>query len=74
MRIDKLANVSLSRTPVKPIEMDDDGQEDGKKNITRTLYGPKEKCFVIDARNIGNIGRYFNVRRLKRWNNNFDFI
>ncbi|KAI9552321.1 hypothetical protein GHT06_022686 [Daphnia sinensis] len=50
----------LSCTPVKPIDVDDDGQEDGQKNFTRTLYGPMEKCFVIDARNIGNIGRYFN--------------
>ncbi|XP_057377390.1 histone-lysine N-methyltransferase SETDB1-like isoform X2 [Daphnia carinata] len=50
----------LSRTPVKPIDVADDGQEDGQKNFTRTLYGPMEKCFVIDARNIGNIGRYFN--------------
>lgn len=58
-RLSKMSKL-LSRTPVKPIDVDDDGQEDGQKNFTRTLYGPMEKCFVIDARNIGNIGRYFN--------------
>lgn len=63
-RLSKMSKL-LSRTPVKPIDVDDDGQEDGQKNFTRTLYGPMEKCFVIDARNIGNIGRYFNVRSKK---------
>jgi histone-lysine N-methyltransferase SETDB1 len=37
--------------------------DDDKMNGRRDLYGPNENCFVIDARNIGNIGRYFNVRK-----------
>jgi len=58
LRTEKTANTSLPHKAVKPIEIDDD-----QKKGTRDLYGPNENCFVIDARNIGNIGRYFNVRR-----------
>ena len=31
-------------------------------NKTRELYGENELCFVMDAKSIGNIGRYLNVR------------
>ncbi len=27
----------------------------------RELFGLDDNCFVMDAKNIGNIGRYFNV-------------
>ena len=61
VRVDKTSKSLLSRKAVKPIEMDDD-----RKNGTRQFYGPNEFCFVIDARNIGNLGRYFNVRNRKK--------
>lgn len=28
---------------------------------TRELYGSEEHCYVMDAKTIGNIGRYLNV-------------
>lgn len=28
---------------------------------TRELYGPNERCYVMDAKGTGNIGRYLNV-------------
>ena len=30
-------------------------------NKTRELYGANEHCYVMDAKTIGNIGRYLNV-------------
>jgi len=30
-------------------------------NKTRKLYGANEHCYVMDAKTIGNIGRYLNV-------------
>ena len=29
---------------------------------TRALFGPDETCYIIDAKFVGNTGRYFNVR------------
>lgn len=31
----------------------------------RKLFGPKERPFIMDAKKCGNVGRYFNVSRVK---------
>ena len=33
---------------------------------TKTLFGSKEECYIIDAKKFGNIARYLNQRRSRR--------
>lgn len=37
------------------------GYPEGMRIPFRKLYGPKEKVYIMDAKQCGNIGRYFNV-------------
>lgn len=42
------------------------GNPTGKSRISlRRLFGKNEKPYVMDARTVGNVGRYFNVRIMK---------
>lgn len=34
---------------------------EGMRLPFRKLYGPKEKAYIMDAKQCGNVGRYFNV-------------
>ena len=34
---------------------------------TKTLFGSEEQCYIIDAKKFGNIARYLNQRRSRRW-------
>ena len=36
------------------------------RKSTRELFGAGEQCYIMDAKSIGNIGRYLNVS-LKRF-------
>lgn len=40
------------------------GYPEGMRIPFRKLYGPKEKVYIMDAKQCGNIGRYFNVSNL----------
>ena len=46
--------------PPEPKAMEKDSTNGSTKKI-RELYGENEHCYVMDAKNTGNIGRYLNV-------------
>ena len=45
-----------------------DNSKRPKYRSVREFFGPDEYCYIMDAKNNGNIGRYLNVSLLNNWN------
>ena len=53
------ASMKLATEEINDLDLIDEKEDSANK--TRELYGANEHCYVMDAKTIGNIGRYLNV-------------